>query len=95
MSEQRSETQIRSPIAAPALCERGFPPQHLRKDGSLETNEEMERRLLHNTGVGVGLVDGLFARTLSADDFRSLLADAYRRMAQRKAYRLQGDVDTE
>lgn len=82
-------------MIAPALSERGFPPRHLRKDGSLETTEEMERRLLRDTGVGTGLLDGLFATTLTDEDRRSLLADAYRRMAQRKAYRLQGSTDEE
>jgi uncharacterized protein (DUF488 family) len=82
-------------MIAPALCERGLPPRHLRKDGALETNEEMERRLLRDTGVGSGLLDGLFAATLTPEDRRSLLADAYRRMAQRKAYRWQGGAETE
>jgi uncharacterized protein (DUF488 family) len=82
-------------MIAPALCECGFSPHHLRKDGSLETNEEMDSRLLRETGVGVGLLDGLFALTLTEEDRRSLLAEAYRRMAQRKAYRWQGDIDTE
>jgi uncharacterized protein (DUF488 family) len=82
-------------MIAPALCERGFAPHHLRKDGSLETNEEMESRLLRETGVGVGLLDGLFALTLTEEDRRSLLAEAYRRMAQRKAYRWQEDIDTD
>lgn len=82
-------------MIAPALCERGYPPRHLRKDGSLETNEEMERRLLRETGVGEGILDGLFATTLTEEERGALLAEAYRRMAVRKAYRLRGDADTE
>jgi hypothetical protein len=82
-------------MIAPALCERGYPPHHLRKDGSLESNEQLERRLLRETGVGAGLVDGLFAAMLTAEDRRSLLAEAYRRLALRKAYRLQEDAGTE
>lgn len=80
-------------MIAPALCERGFPPQHLRKDGSLETHEQTERRLLRETGVGAGLVDGLFAATLTEEDRRALLSEAYRRRARRKAYRWQGDAE--
>ncbi len=82
-------------MIAPALCEHGFSPQHLRKDGSLETNEEMERRLLRETGVGAGLIDGLFAMTLTREERSSLLAEAYRCMALRKAYRLQSTADAE
>jgi hypothetical protein len=82
-------------MIAPALCERGFAPHHLRRDGSLETNEEVERRLLRETGVGEGLLDGLFAMTLTAEERGSLLAEAYRRMALRKAYRRQAGMDTE
>jgi hypothetical protein len=82
-------------MIAPALSERGFAPRHLRKDGSLETNEEMERRLLRDTGVGAGLLDGLFAAMLSEEDRRSLLAEAYRRRARRKAYQSPIDLETE
>ena len=82
-------------MIAPALCECGHPPSHLRKDGSVETNERMERRLLEKTGVGAGILDGLFAVTLSHEECHSLLAEAYRRLALRKAYRLQGDPDRE
>jgi uncharacterized protein (DUF488 family) len=82
-------------MIAPALCERGLPPHHLRRDGSLETNAEIESRLLRETGVGVGLLDGLFAITLTEEERRSLLSEAYGRMARAKAYRLQGDAETE
>jgi uncharacterized protein (DUF488 family) len=82
-------------MIAPALAERGFPPHHLRKDGSLETNAEMERRLLHETGVGVGLLEGLFAATLTEDERRSLMAEAYRQRARRKAYQMPSSSETE
>jgi hypothetical protein len=82
-------------MIAPALSEFGFAPHHLRKDGTLETNEQMDRRLLHETGVGAELLDGLFPSTLTESKKRSLLAEASRRMAQRKAYRWQADADTE
>jgi hypothetical protein len=78
-------------MIAPALCERGCPPHHLRKDGTLETNEQMERRLLRETGVGAGLLDGLFAATLTEEDRRSLLAEAYRHRARRKAFQMSLD----
>lgn len=92
MGEPRIEKQTRS---APALGERGCPPSHLRRNGSIETNEQMERRLLEKTGVGAGILDGLFAATLSQEERHALLAEAYRRLALRKAYRLQGDLDRE
>lgn len=82
-------------MIAPALSERGFPPYHLRKDGSLESNEQMERRLLRETGVGVGLLDGLFEATMTEEERRSLLAEAYRCQARRKAYQLPPDAETE
>jgi uncharacterized protein (DUF488 family) len=82
-------------MIAPALCERGWPPSHLRKDGTLETNEQMERRLFQETGVGAGLLDGLFAATLTEEERHSLLAEAYRRLALRKAYRWREDPDSE
>lgn len=82
-------------MIAPALAERGFPPHHLRKDGSLETNAEMERRLLRDTGIGAGLVEGLFAATLTEDERRSLVAEAYRHRARRKAYQMPSSSETE
>jgi hypothetical protein len=82
-------------MIAPALSERGYPPHHLRKDGSLESNEQMERRLLTETGIGAGLLDGLFAATLTEEERRSLLAEAYRRQARRKAFQLSIDVEME
>lgn len=82
-------------MIAPALSERGLPPHHLRKDGSLETNEQMERRLFRETGVGAGVIDGLFAATLTEEDRRLLLAAAYRYQARRKAYQLPLDAETE
>lgn len=82
-------------MIAPALSERGLPPHHLRKDGSVESNEQMERRLLRETGVGAGLIDGLFAATLTEEDHRFLLSEAYRCQARRKAYQLPLDSESE
>ncbi len=78
-------------MIAPALAARGLAPDHLRKDGSIETHEAMEARLLCETGVGAGLLDGLFAALLSAEDRGALVTEAYRRMARRKAYGLPTD----
>jgi uncharacterized protein (DUF488 family) len=80
-------------MIAPALAARGLAPDHLRKDGSIETNEAMEERLLRETGVGAGLRDGLFAAMLTAEDRRAFVAEAYRRMARRKAYSLPKDEE--
>lgn len=82
-------------LIAPALRERGLALRHLRRDGAIETNDEMENRLLRETGTGAGLVDGLFAAMLSAEDRRALVAEAYRRRARQKAYRLQPDDEGE
>lgn len=76
-------------MITPALVERGLAPLHLRGDGSTETTPAMEDRLLAATKVGVGVLDGLFAATLSADERGQLLAEAYRAMARRKAFRLR------
>jgi hypothetical protein len=78
-------------MITPALVERGLAPLHLRGDGSTETTADMERRLLAETGVGDGIVDGLFANALTAEDHRDLLAQAYRAMARRKAFRKRPD----
>jgi uncharacterized protein (DUF488 family) len=78
-------------MIAPALAELGRPPLHLRKDGSLETTADMEKRLLEATGVGAGLLDGLFAAHLDEAERRSLVAEAYRRRNRQVAYRLPGD----
>jgi uncharacterized protein (DUF488 family) len=79
-------------MITPALGEHGLAPLHLRKDGSAETTAAMEKRLLEETGVGAGLLDGLFAPTLTDGERRDLLAEAYRVMARKKAYRLQGEA---
>ncbi len=73
-------------MITPALVQRGILPGHLRKGGAIETTEAMERRLLRETHVGEGEWNGMFADQLSAEDWRELLADAYRKMARRKAH---------
>jgi len=76
-------------MIAPALVERGLAPDHLRGDGSVETTARMEDRLLAETGVGDGVLDGLFAATVTAAERGRLLAEAYRAMGRRKAFRLR------
>jgi len=78
-------------MITPALAERGIRPGHLRKDGSVETTEAMEVRLLAETRVGAGMLDGLFTSLVSEEERRQLLAEAYRVMAQRKAFRLSAE----
>jgi uncharacterized protein (DUF488 family) len=75
-------------MIAPALVQGGILPGHIRKDGSVETTAEMERRLLAATGKDSGLLDGLFAAGLE-EERRWLLAQAYREMAMKKAFRLR------
>ena len=79
-------------MIAPAVVERGIAPMHLRGDGSLETTEQLEQRLMEATGIGDGILDGLFAATLSEQERRELLASAYRAMAKRKAYRMSPEM---
>jgi uncharacterized protein (DUF488 family) len=78
-------------MIAPALAELGRPPLHLRKDGSLETTGDMERRLLKLTGVADGLLDGLFAAQLDEAERLTLLAEAYRARNRKIAYRAQDE----
>ncbi|HEV3255761.1 MAG TPA: DUF488 domain-containing protein [Gemmataceae bacterium] len=79
-------------MIAPALAERGIVVAHIRGDGSVEAAGECETRLLGLTGVGSGILDGLFADSVTADERQHLLAEAYRVQAQRKAFRLRPDT---
>ncbi len=79
-------------MIAPALVERGLIPGHIRKDGSVESTTEMERRLLAATRRESGMLDGLFADT-AEEERRRLLAAAYREMARKKAFRLRQEAD--
>ncbi len=76
-------------MIAPALAEHGLKTFHIRGDGSIETTEELELRLLEGTGVGSGLLDGLFAAVVSPEERAQTLAEAYRVMGRRKAFRLR------
>jgi uncharacterized protein (DUF488 family) len=69
----------RALMIAPALKVVGLPPRHIRKDGRLETTAQFEQRLAEETGLG-----GLFAESL---------ADAYRLMNRKKAFRLNRESD--
>jgi hypothetical protein len=80
-------------MIAPALRDVGIAPLHLHKDGSVETSQDMEARLLAETGVGAGMIDGLFAPLLSDGERQEMLAEAYRRMAARKAYQIRREED--
>jgi hypothetical protein len=78
-------------MIGPALVERGIAPAHLRADGSVETTAKLEDRLLAITKVGDGILDGLFACTLTGEERRQLLAEAYHLQARRKAFRLRAE----
>ncbi len=77
-------------LITPALREQGIAPGHLRPDGSVESTEEMEQRLLQAVGRARP-VDGLFADLWTAEDDRQERAAAYREMTRRKAFRLRPD----
>jgi len=78
-------------MITPALKGFGPPPLHLRKDGSVETTEAMERRLLRETGTAAREEVPLFDPLLTEEDRRAVLDEAYRLMARRKAFRLEGE----
>ncbi len=78
-------------MIAPALAERGASTSHLRGDGQIDSAAEFERRLMAETKVGAGILDGLFAASISTEERYQLLDEAYRRQAQRKAFRLRTD----
>ena len=69
----------RALMIAPALKERGLPPRHIRKDGRLETTARFEQRLQEETGLG-----NLFPESL---------AEAYRVMNRKKAFRRAPDEE--
>jgi uncharacterized protein (DUF488 family) len=73
-------------MITPALVERGIRPLHLCK-GGVETTDEMERRLLEETGLLGRLEPDLFTPAPDEAERRRVLADAYRMRARRKAYR--------
>jgi uncharacterized protein (DUF488 family) len=76
-------------LITPAVKEEGRSPLHLRKDGTVETTEAMERRLLRETGTAGQVENPLFGPLLTDDDRRAVLAEAYRLMGRRKAFRLE------
>ncbi len=78
-------------MIAPALAERGILTAHLRGDGTIESTADFEERLLRETGVGSGILDGLFAPMIGSQERRDLLAEAYRGQARRRAFRLRPD----
>ncbi len=88
-SEEDPLSCHRGLMIAPALVERGMAPAHLRGDGAVETMAQMEARLLAETKIGLGILDGLFAETLTEEDRRAMLTEAYRTMARKKAFRLR------
>jgi uncharacterized protein (DUF488 family) len=76
-------------MITPAVKETGLSPLHLRKDGSVETTEAMELRLLRETGTAAQVENPLFGPLLTEEDRRAVLAEAYRLMGRRKAFRLE------
>jgi uncharacterized protein (DUF488 family) len=85
----------RALMIAPALVEQGITPAHLRADGAINTTADLEARLLAETGVGAGILDGLFGAMISDDERGQYLVEAYRWMARRKAYRRRPDGSPE
>jgi hypothetical protein len=84
----------RALMVCAALVEQGIRPRHVRGDGSIETTLQFEARLLDETGVGRGMLDGLFAASVTPEERAELLEEAYKSQARRRAFRLPpgGDV---
>jgi hypothetical protein len=61
---------------------------HLRGDGRMESADVFEDRLMAETRVADGMLDGLFAATISLEDRHEILAEAYRVQARKRAFRL-------
>lgn len=78
-------------MIAPELQDLGITTLHLRGDGSMESMEQMEDRLLRETAVGASFLEGLFATLVTPEERRNMLAEAYRLQARRKAFRLRTD----
>jgi hypothetical protein len=74
-------------MITPALEPSSVSPLHIRGDGRLESTPEMEERLFAETGVGDGMLDGLFAAAMSPEERAELLAEAYRARSGKKAYK--------
>jgi uncharacterized protein (DUF488 family) len=78
-------------MIAPALLERGVAPLHLRRDGSVETTEELEKRLLAETKLAALLERPLFPP--SDEEKREVLAEAYRVMARKRAFKQEAESE--
>jgi uncharacterized protein (DUF488 family) len=76
-------------MITPALVERGIQPLHLRRGGVIETTPELERRLLVEARLDAGVLDSLFP--ISAQEYAEVLAQAYRVLNGRVAFRLEGE----
>lgn len=70
-------------MVSPELVAAGAPPAHLRKDGSVETQEAVEERLLAAHGFA-----GVAANTLFPEARTEALEKAYELQAQRAAFRV-------
>jgi hypothetical protein len=74
-------------LIAPALARANCEVVHIRKDGSMESVDELDSRLRELTGIGAGIVDGLFAATLTQAEIAALRAEAYRARGRKIGYR--------
>ena len=79
-------------MIAPELVECGIRPRHARGDGSVESTREFEERLLRETGIGGGMIGGLFASSITPAERTEMLAEAYAAQARRRAFRISQDT---
>jgi uncharacterized protein (DUF488 family) len=81
-------------MIAPALVERGLAPLHLRNDGTIESTEELEDRLVAEAKLSARVVDGVFAFALPPEKYRLLIAEALHKQSRRKAFRRRPSAAT-
>jgi len=78
-------------MIAPALVARGVVPLHLRRDGTIETQDQLERRVLAAAGLLDRLEGDLFTPPANAAGRLRLLDEAYRALGKKHGYRLDED----
>jgi uncharacterized protein (DUF488 family) len=78
-------------MIGPAFIERGIEVLHLRRDGTVQTTEEMHETLLKKTGYLRDERDPTDLFTPRQEKRRHLLSEAYRARARKMAYRLRAE----
>jgi hypothetical protein len=81
-------------MIAPALVERGIVPDHLRRDGTIETQATLENRVLLAAGLIERLQGDLFTPPPDEAGRRLLLDQAYHDLGRKHGFRLdEGETE--